>query len=192
MSDYITTYTGNHIDPADPDPEAISIRDIAHALSLICRGNGHVRNFWSVGQHCLDCAHEAQARKLSPRMILACLLHDASECYMSDVPRPMKKHMQEYQRQEKGILKVIFEKFLGSDLTTAEIRELKEIDDALLWHDLETLLAEMHRFYERGYTPRVKPDKGCNACSLKELCLPKLMGRKSVSAYLRRAVEDTP
>ena len=32
MSDYITTYTGNHIDPADPDPEAISIRDIAHAL----------------------------------------------------------------------------------------------------------------------------------------------------------------
>lgn len=55
----------------------------------------------------------------------------------------MKKHMQEYQRQEKGILKVIFEKFLGSDLTTAEIRELKEIDDALLWHDLETLLAEM-------------------------------------------------
>ena len=39
MSDYITTYTGNHIDPADPDPEAISIRDIAHALSLICRGN---------------------------------------------------------------------------------------------------------------------------------------------------------
>ena len=70
MSDYITTYTGNHIDPADPDPEAISIRDIAHALSLICRGNGHVRNFWSVGQHCLDCAHEAQARKLSPRMIL--------------------------------------------------------------------------------------------------------------------------
>ena len=76
MSDYITTYTGNHIDPADPDPEAISIRYIAHALSLICRGNGHVRNFWSVGQHCLDCAHEAQARKLSPRMILACLLHD--------------------------------------------------------------------------------------------------------------------
>ena len=47
MSDYITTYTGNHIDPANPDPEAISIRDIAHALSLICRGNGHVRNFWS-------------------------------------------------------------------------------------------------------------------------------------------------
>ena len=38
---------------------------------------------------------------------------------------------------------MIFEKVLGSDLTTAEIRELKEIDDALLWHDLETLLAEM-------------------------------------------------
>lgn len=62
---------------------------------------------------------------------------------MSDVPRPMKKHMLDYQQQEKKVLKVIFEKFLGSDLTEAEWRELKEIDDALLWHDLETLLAEM-------------------------------------------------
>ena len=62
---------------------------------------------------------------------------------MSDVPRPMKKHMPDYQQQEKKVLKVIFEKFLDSDLTEAEWRELKEIDDALLWHDLETLLAEM-------------------------------------------------
>ena len=54
MSDYITTYTGNHIDPADPDPEAISIRDIANALSLICGLNGHVPYFCSVAQHCLD------------------------------------------------------------------------------------------------------------------------------------------
>ena len=49
MSDYITTYTGNHIDPMNPDPAAISIRDIAHALSLICRGNGHVRSFSVTG-----------------------------------------------------------------------------------------------------------------------------------------------
>lgn len=86
MSEYITTYTGQHFEPTNPDPELIRIEDIAHALSMICRGNGHVKTFWSVGQHCICCAREAAARGLSNRMVLACLLHDASECYMSDVP----------------------------------------------------------------------------------------------------------
>ena len=91
MGDYITTYTGKHFEPSNPDPEMIRIEDIAHALSLICRGNGHVKTFWSVGQHCINCAKEAWARGLSNRMVLACLLHDASECYMSDIPRPFKR-----------------------------------------------------------------------------------------------------
>ncbi len=62
---------------------------IAHALSLICRGNGHVKTFWSVGQHCINCAKEAWARGLSNRMAPACHLHDAGECYLSDIPRPL-------------------------------------------------------------------------------------------------------
>ena len=53
MSNYITTYTGKHFEPANPDSDKICIEDIAHALSLICRGNGHVKTFWSVGQHCI-------------------------------------------------------------------------------------------------------------------------------------------
>ena len=44
---YITTYTGNHFDPINPDPELINIVDIAHALPMICRGNGQVSTFWS-------------------------------------------------------------------------------------------------------------------------------------------------
>lgn len=85
---YITTYTRRHFDPVNPDPDLICIEDIAHALPMICRGNGHVTTFWSVGEHCICCAKEANARGLSKRLVLACLLHDASECYMSDVPRP--------------------------------------------------------------------------------------------------------
>ena len=50
---YITTYTGNHFDPINPDPELINIVDIAHALPMICRGNGQVSTFWSVGEHCI-------------------------------------------------------------------------------------------------------------------------------------------
>ena len=54
------------------------------------------------------------------------------------------------------------------------------------------LLAQMHDLYQRGYTPKVKPAKSCNACSMKELCLPKLMKNRSVTAYLKAAMEDTP
>ena len=49
MSEYITTYTGLHFRPTEPDSDLIRIQDMAHALSLICRGNGHVQTFWSVG-----------------------------------------------------------------------------------------------------------------------------------------------
>ena len=51
-------------------------------------------------------------------------------------------------------------------------------------------LAEMHELYRRRYTPKVKPSKGCNACSLKDLCVPKLMRAKKVSDYLAGAVEE--
>jgi len=142
MGNYITTYTGNHFEPTDPDPEMIRIEDIAHALSLICRGNGHVKTFWSVAQHCINCANEARARGLSDRMILACLLHDASECYMSDIPRPFKKELPEYRAQEERLLDMIWEKFLGSVLTPEEQKQLKEIDDVMLWYDLKNLLNE--------------------------------------------------
>ena len=90
MTDYITTYTGDHFDPTLPEAEHLHIEDIAHALSLICRGNGHVKTFFSVGSHCINCAKEAAARGYSDRLVLACLLHDASEAYLSDVPRPLR------------------------------------------------------------------------------------------------------
>ena len=57
---------------------------------------------------------------------------------------------------------------------------------------VEDLLGQMHDLYKRGYTPKVKPTKSCNACSLKELCLPTLMKSRSVSDYLRAAMEEMP
>ncbi len=142
MGEYITTYTGKHFEPMNPDQETIIIEDIAHALPMICRGNGHVKSFWSVGEHCICCAKEAEARGMSERMILACLLHDASECYMSDVPRPFKKELPAYQEHEEKLLRIIYEKFLGTDLTEEEQKQLKEIDNAMLWYDLDVLLNE--------------------------------------------------
>lgn len=51
-------------------------------------------------------------------------------------------------------------------------------------------LKEMHELYKRRHTPKVKPSKACNACSLKVMCLPKLMGRKRVADYLAAAMEE--
>ena len=50
--------------------------------------------------------------------------------------------------------------------------------------------AEMHRLFQRGHTPKVKPTKACNACSLKPLCLPRLMKTRSAAAYLKSTVRD--
>lgn len=142
----ITTYTGKHIDPMNPEAEMLDIEDIAHALPYLCRGNGHVRTFFSVGQHCINCAREAEARGLPPRVILACLIHDASECYLSDVPRPVKIRMPEYRTQEERLLDLIYETFLGSPLTAEEKAVVKGIDDDMLWVDMTELLhQEMDR-----------------------------------------------
>lgn len=52
------------------------------------------------------------------------------------------------------------------------------------------MLAEMHAYYRRGYTPRVKTGKHCNACSLKELCLPMLCRTSSARAYIRNRIGE--
>ena len=55
--------------------------------------------------------------------------------------------------------------------------------------EVRTALTEMHQYAQRGYTPKVKPRKGCGACSLQDVCLPKLMGKSSVEDYVKEAVE---
>lgn len=71
-----------------------------------------------------------------------------------------------------------------------ETRRRTEVEfTSELRQEVQALLKQMHALYARGHTPKVKPTKGCNACSLKELCLPKLMKNKSVSAYLRYGLE---
>ena len=139
---YITTYTGKHFDPTAPDASLFDVRDIAHALSLTCRGNGHVKTFFSVGQHCVNCALEAELRGFPKRVVLACLLHDASEAYMSDVPRPFKQALPSYVEAEEKLLEMIYEKFLGDGLSEEEQKLVKIIDDDLLYYDLKVLLGE--------------------------------------------------
>ncbi len=68
-------------------------------------------------------------------------------------------------------------------------RERVEFTDELR-QAVRDALTEMHELYRRGHTPKVKPSKSCNACSLKELCLPKLQQVRNVASYLADAMED--
>ena len=68
-------------------------------------------------------------------------------------------------------------------------REVVEFTDELR-SKVEGYLTEMHDCFKRGYTPRVKPGKGCNACSLAEYCLPKMLRRQRVADYLNQALRE--
>ena len=126
----MTTYSGRKFDPMQMTPGDVYIEDIAHALSLLCRGGGQLTYFYSVGQHSLNCAAEAKARGWSKRQQLACLLHDASEGYISDIIRPVKIYLTNYLEIESKIM----------DLTEEENLRWKQIDDEILELELKTLL----------------------------------------------------
>lgn len=55
---------------------------------------------------------------------------------------------------------------------------------------VKNMLSEMHDLWKKGYTPKVKPNKGCNACSLKEVCVPRLTKTKTVSSYIEENLTE--
>ncbi len=135
----IRTWSGVFFSPLDPHPEDILPEDIAHALSLLCRANGHFSCFYSVGQHCLACEGEAAAGGLSREVRLACLLHDASEAFISDITRPVKLGLPEYRIIEKRLQDTIYRRF-GIDPEDGRIMsEVGRIDDAMLYHEFLAL-----------------------------------------------------
>ena len=140
--DYITTYTGIRFVPTKPCEKDIKIEDIAHALSLICRGNGHVKHFFSVAQHSINCALEAKARGYEKRVQMGCLLHDASEAYLSDITRPVKKYLPEYLKFEEQLQTMIDRKYISKPLTKSDYDQIRGVDDDMLYYELEALLKE--------------------------------------------------
>ena len=137
--DSITTYTGIEFYILDPRPEEVADVDIAHALSLLCRGNGHYKQFYSVGQHSLNCLAEARARGLSPRLLMACLMHDGSEAYISDITRPVKQYLPTYREYERAIQSMLFTHYGVPNLSAEELQLVAEIDDTVLYYEFVAL-----------------------------------------------------
>jgi hypothetical protein len=144
---YFTTFTGRRFWPLDPRAEDIDIRDIARALSMICRFNGHVRAFYSVAQHSVIVSHH-----VSPDYALYGLLHDAAEAYMGDMSSELKHSsaMAEYRLFEDALKRTIYHRYGLNPY--GEPSGLKTIDRALLQDEIRevALNAGVRQVYCQG------------------------------------------
>lgn len=98
IGDWMVTFSGQKFYPLDPRPEEVVIEDIAHALSINNRYNGHTIRPYSVGHHSLLCSYHVEKG-----FELEALLHDATEAYLADVVRPAKNGMPEYKAIEQKL-----------------------------------------------------------------------------------------
>ncbi|MGI6013031.1 MAG: phosphohydrolase [Oscillospiraceae bacterium] len=141
MNEYspISSIHKHRFDPTQAVETDIDILDIAHALSMLSRANGHFWQFYSVAQHSINCAMEADARGYTPKVQLACLLHDASEAYIGDLTRPLKQHLPEFERIEHRLQATIFRALDVPVLSESEQGLVHLVDDSLLYHEFVML-----------------------------------------------------
>jgi len=135
MSEWIQTFTGKKFHILDPEPCEVDIKDVAHALSNLCRFGGHCRKFYSVAQHCVIGAEAFENNKVA----LHFLLHDAQEAYLCDLPRPIKRLLPRYKGIEAIVQAVIF-------LTLGNIerfdRRVEEMDLRMLATERRDLMGD--------------------------------------------------
>lgn len=95
---WIQTYSGRRLELLDDrnDAESIDIRDIAHALSMVCRYTGHVGRHYSVAEHSVLVARLLELTGYPPLVQLCGLMHDAHEAYVADLSSPMKRALREF------------------------------------------------------------------------------------------------
>lgn len=154
MNDWILTYSGTKFRPLDPNPADISLVDIAHALSNICRFTGHSKQFYSVAQHSIIVSDN-----LPPELKLAGLLHDASEAYICDVSRPVKhsEALSGYRDIEEKVMNAVAKCFR----VRFDDPRIKEADNRALWTERRDLMPPYHEkfWYEQQepYEDRIFP-----------------------------------
>lgn len=136
--DWMQTFTGHRFYPLDPRADEIDPDDIAHALSLLCRYGGHVDRFYSVAEHCV-----LMSEAVAPEHALAALLHDATEAYVVDVPRPLKRYLDRYHDIEDLAWMAIAERF-GVSVTLPG--EVVDADSRILLTERDALMSRAERW----------------------------------------------
>jgi hypothetical protein len=139
LGGWVQVYTGGRFYPLDPRAEDVDIRDIAHALSLLCRYTGHTRVHYSVAEHALLlCQAAAKRHPKNYHEQLQALMHDAAEAYICDLPRPIKPHIPGYKQIERRIEVVIQEKY--GLLAAGKTPLVDELDSLVLYDEAKALM----------------------------------------------------
>lgn len=108
----IQLYSKTMFNPLQPDPDAVTITDIAHAASMQCRYGGHCNVFYSVAEHSLLVSAMLKQWGYDPIIQMAGLMHDCDEALgLPDLPRPVKNFMPAYKEAGERLQKVVFEKY---------------------------------------------------------------------------------
>jgi len=129
------TFSGLRYYPTEPHTDIIQICDIAHALSNICRFNGHCSEFYSVAQH------SVVVSELCPHNLrLDGLMHDASEAYIQDIITPIKRLLPLYTHIEHTWMQTIYEVLMPHEFHAIS----KEHKDFLKRADSHALESEAH------------------------------------------------
>lgn len=126
------TLSGKRYYPMDPRAEDIDPVDIAHSLGMLCRYGGHVREFYSVAEHCVLMSHAVPGEDA-----LHALLHDATEAYVVDVPRPVKRYLTNYKDIENRVWGAISTRFGVSHVLPVSVLAA---DNRILINEREALL----------------------------------------------------
>lgn len=141
---WIQTHTGKMFYALDPQPEDIDLEDIAHSLSMQVRYTGHAPEAYTIAQHSVMVSKRAEElakkRGLDPFYCRSVarfgLMHDATEAYLVDVPRPIKPMLTNYAQIEASVMDAIAARFeLGP-----EGPEVKQADN-------DTLITEAAMFF---------------------------------------------
>lgn len=148
--DWMQTHSGVKFYPCNPRPEEVLIEDIAHALAHQCRFAGHTRHHYSVAQHSVLVSYAC-----APFDALWGLLHDATEAYLVDVPRPIKRSrwLAGYVLLEEYMERVVAQRF---SLILPIPESVKRADVVLLATERRDLL-DVSLAAERQAVERVEP-----------------------------------
>lgn len=148
MKPVIQTYLGKYFDYREPEEYHYEILEIAHALSHQARFTGHTFFHYSVAQHSV-----LVAKLVPPELKLTALLHDASEAYLVDIPRPLKALLPDYVRLEERTMSAIA-KYYGLIFPFPEA--IKRADNMLLLAEKQQLLHKTARDEELWTIPGVE------------------------------------
>lgn len=144
---WIQTHSGRRFCPTNPNPDAIVIQDIAHALSMQCRFSGHCKKFYSVAQHSVLVSYICDSQDA-----LWGLMHDASEAYLVDIPRPLKQSgkLNGYVEFERVMQEAVCRRF---GLPMKEPPSVKKADTVLLATEARDLMSPLHSDWQQPVEP---------------------------------------